>query len=125
MITAPSVPSRAPAARLRSVLRSFAGALACTMVAGPNGVHAAAPANPPAPEKKSDTTGLSIFEVKEDKDEGYRTSRTTSGFNSLTFIRATPASISVLNREYYRALALGSGAWGEPRDFRLTVRTDY
>lgn len=69
-------------------------------------VSAILPAAPAAETKKpadsggkSEPTVLSIFEVREDKDEGYRTSQTTSGFNSLTVIRDTPGSISVLNRE--------------------------
>lgn len=64
-----------------------------------DGFAAAAPAAPAAPAAAGDATVLSIFEVREDKDEGYRTSQTTSGFNSLTFIRNTPGSISVYNRE--------------------------
>ena len=31
---------------------------------------------------------------------------------------------NILGKRYYRALALGSGAWGEPRDLRLSVRID-
>jgi outer membrane receptor protein involved in Fe transport len=31
---------------------------------------------------------------------------------------------NLLGKKYYRALALGSGAWGEPRDFRLTIRVE-
>ncbi|MBI4626897.1 MAG: TonB-dependent receptor plug domain-containing protein [Verrucomicrobia bacterium] len=58
--------------------------------------EAPAPAGAGTPK---DTTVLSIFEVRADKDEGYRSTTTTSGFNSLTTIRNTPGSISVMNRE--------------------------
>jgi len=61
--------------------------------------RAATATKPGESAKKDDPTVLSIFEVKEDKDEGYRSSHTTSAFNSLTTIRNTPGSISVMNRE--------------------------
>lgn len=62
-------------------------------------VHAAEVPQPGDTAKEPGAKLLSVFEVREDKDEGYRTSQTTSGFSSLTTIRNTPGSISVLNRE--------------------------
>ena len=44
-------------------------------------------------------TVLSVFEVKEEKDEGYRSTQTVEGSNTLTNLRDTPNSISVMNRE--------------------------
>ena len=43
---------------------------------------------------------LSIFQVTDDKDEGYRSTQTTSGSRTLANLRDTPSSISVLNREF-------------------------
>lgn len=42
---------------------------------------------------------LSIFQVTDDKDEGYRSTQTISGSRTLSNLRDTPNSISVLNRE--------------------------
>lgn len=52
-----------------------------------------------ASDKKKDTTVLSVFEVKADKDEGYRSTQTLQGSATLTNLRDTPNSISVINRE--------------------------
>src|SRR5688500_8839246 len=42
---------------------------------------------------------LSIFQVSADKDEAYRSTQTISGSRTLSYLRDTPNSISVLNRE--------------------------
>lgn len=42
---------------------------------------------------------LSIFQVTGEQDEGYRSTQTTSGSRTLSNLRDTPTSISVLNRE--------------------------
>jgi outer membrane receptor protein involved in Fe transport len=57
------------------------------------------PPKPADPAAKTAPTVLSIFEVRADKDEGYRSTHTTSAFNALTTLRNTPGSISVMNRE--------------------------
>lgn len=53
----------------------------------------------PAGNQKEDATVLSVFEVRADKDEGYRSTQTLEGSNTLTNLRDTPNSISVVNRE--------------------------
>ena len=50
--------------------------------------------------KKEEPLVLSIFQVSEDADEGYRSTQTTSGSRTLSNLRDTPNSISVLNREF-------------------------
>ena len=60
-------------------------------------LSAAQPAVDPA--KKEEPVVLSIFQVTDDKDEGYRSTQTTSGSRTLSNLRDTPNSISVLNRE--------------------------
>src|SRR5688572_2572362 len=60
-------------------------------------ISAAQPAVDPA--KKEEPVVLSIFQVTDDKDEGYRSTQTTSGSRTLANLRDTPTSISVLNRE--------------------------
>jgi outer membrane receptor protein involved in Fe transport len=49
--------------------------------------------------KKEEPVVLSIFQVTDDMDEGYRSTQTTSGSRTLSNLRDTPNSISVLNRE--------------------------
>jgi outer membrane receptor protein involved in Fe transport len=49
--------------------------------------------------KKDEPIVLSIFQVSEDADEGYRSTQTTSGSRTISNLRDTPSSISVLNRE--------------------------
>src|SRR5437016_4459444 len=49
--------------------------------------------------KKEEPVLLSIFQVTDEKDEGYRSTQTTSGSRTLSNLRDTPNSISVLNRE--------------------------
>src|SRR5215204_3057642 len=49
--------------------------------------------------KTEEPVVLSIFQVTGDKDEGYRSTQTTSGSRTLSNLRDTPTSISVLNRE--------------------------
>src|SRR5688572_6923120 len=51
------------------------------------------------PSKKDEPVVLSIFQVTGEKDEGYRSTQTTSGSRTLSNLRDTPTSISVLNRE--------------------------
>ena len=51
------------------------------------------------PTRKEEPVVLSIFQVTDDKDEGYRSTQTTSGSRTLSNLRDTPNSISVLNRE--------------------------
>lgn len=55
----------------------------------------------PAPDetKSEEPVVLSIFQVTDDKDEGYRSTQTTSGSRTISNLRDTPNSISVLNRE--------------------------
>jgi outer membrane receptor protein involved in Fe transport len=48
---------------------------------------------------RGDPVVLSIFQVTGEKDEGYRSTQTTSGSRTLSNLRDTPNSISVLNRE--------------------------
>ena len=48
---------------------------------------------------KEEPVVLSIFQVTGDKDEGYRSTQTVSGSRTLSNLRDTPPSISVLNRE--------------------------
>jgi outer membrane receptor protein involved in Fe transport len=50
--------------------------------------------------KKDEPVMLSIFQVTDDMDEGYRSTQTTSGSRTLANLRDTPNSISVLNREF-------------------------
>lgn len=47
----------------------------------------------------ADPITLSIFEVTGERDEGYRSTQTLSGSRTLTNLRNTPNSISVINRE--------------------------
>ena len=54
----------------------------------------------PAEPKSEEPVLLSIFQVTDDKDEGYRSTQTTSGSRTLANLRDTPTSISVLNREF-------------------------
>jgi outer membrane receptor protein involved in Fe transport len=49
--------------------------------------------------KKDEPVVLSIFQVTDDPDEGYRSTQTTSGSRTIANLRDTPSSISVLNRE--------------------------
>src|SRR4026207_1013691 len=49
--------------------------------------------------KKDEPIVLSVFQVTEDSDEGYRSTQTTSGSRTISNLRDTPNSISVLNRE--------------------------
>src|SRR5687768_16746651 len=62
-------------------------------------VQPLAAAEPAEPAKKEAPVVLSIFQVTDDKDEGYRSTQTTSGSRTLSNLRDTPNSISVLNRE--------------------------
>src|SRR4051812_14025185 len=48
---------------------------------------------------KEEPVVLSIFQVTDDKDEGYRSTQTMSGSRTIANLRDTPSSISVLNRE--------------------------
>lgn len=50
-------------------------------------------------EQKDSTVVLSIFEVTEDKDVGYRSTQTIAGTRTLEELRDTPNSISIINRE--------------------------
>jgi outer membrane receptor protein involved in Fe transport len=50
-------------------------------------------------DAKEEPVVLSIFQVRDDKDEGYRSTQTVSGSRTLADLRDTPNSISVLNRE--------------------------
>ena len=59
--------------------------------------YSATPAPVGAP--KDEPVILSIFQVRDDKDEGYRSTQTISGSRTLADLRDTPNSISVLNRE--------------------------
>jgi iron complex outermembrane recepter protein len=49
--------------------------------------------------KKEEPLVLSIFQVTGDQDEGYRSTQTISGSRTLSNLRDTPNSISILNRE--------------------------
>jgi outer membrane receptor protein involved in Fe transport len=70
--------------------------LACLAFAWPL-VRAAQPTDATKPEEP---VVLSVFQVTDDKDEGYRSTQTTSGSRTLSNLRDTPNSISVLNREF-------------------------
>jgi outer membrane receptor protein involved in Fe transport len=50
-------------------------------------------------EEKKDIVTLSIFQVTDQKEEGYRSTQTLSGSRTLENLRDTPNSISVINRE--------------------------
>ncbi len=54
---------------------------------------------PAGNSSKDEPVVLSIFQVTGDKDEGYRSTQTVSGSRTLSELRDTPTSISVLNRE--------------------------
>lgn len=49
--------------------------------------------------QKEEVISLSIFEVRGDQEEGYRSTQTLSGSRTLANLRDTPNSISVINRE--------------------------
>jgi outer membrane receptor protein involved in Fe transport len=51
-----------------------------------------------------------------------------AGYQAKIFKRPTTFSLNLgnlLDKEYYRSGAIASGAWGEPRSWRLTVITDF
>lgn len=58
-----------------------------------------AASSPPVESDKKEIVTLSIFEVTDKKDEGYRSTQTLSGSRTLESLRDTPNSISVINRE--------------------------
>ena len=58
-----------------------------------------APSSPPDGGDKKEIVALSIFEVNDRKEEGYRSTQTLSGSRTLENLRDTPNSISVINRE--------------------------
>src|SRR5262245_39460764 len=60
-------------------------------------LRAAEPAS--SANKQDEPVMLSVFQVVDDPDEGYRSTQTTSGSRTLSNLRDTPNSISVLNRE--------------------------
>jgi outer membrane receptor protein involved in Fe transport len=80
--------------------------------------------------KPASTTGttdeepvvLSIFQVSEDADEGYRSTQTTSGSRTISNLRDTPSSISVLNREFLDDLM--ATKTGEALYFSVTGEQD-
>jgi outer membrane receptor for ferric coprogen and ferric-rhodotorulic acid len=59
----------------------------------------------PPPADATGTTGkeaplnLPVFEVRSEKDEGYLSTQTTSGFRTVEMLREVPATISVMNRQ--------------------------
>src|SRR5688500_4287189 len=63
-------------------------------------LRAAAALAAPAVDSKEEPVILSIFQVRSDKDEGYRSTQTISGSRTFSDLRDTPNSISVLNREF-------------------------
>jgi outer membrane receptor protein involved in Fe transport len=70
--------------------------LACLLSAS---LSLRAAAATPGAAKPDEPVMLSIFQVVDDPDEGYRSTQTTSGSRTLSNLRDTPNSISVLNRE--------------------------
>lgn len=75
----------------------ISGLLAGSLTLAVAALPAAQPTTPAG--AGSDPVVLSIFQVSSDKDEGYRSTQTISGSRTLSDLRDTPNSISVLNRE--------------------------
>ena len=51
-----------------------------------------------------------------------------AGYRLNLWQRPTTVALNISNlfdKDYYRSGAIGSGAWGEPRSWRLTLSTDF
>ncbi len=51
-----------------------------------------------------------------------------AGYRTKVFNRVTSFALNVGNlfdKEYYRSAGIGTGSWGEPRSYRLTIMTDF
>jgi outer membrane receptor protein involved in Fe transport len=92
--------------------------------AKPPGTAGAAASSPAQGVQKDAPVVLSIFEVSGEPDEGYRSTQTLSGSRTLTNLRDTPNSISVINRELIDDL-MATTVW-ELSEFSVTgeVATD-
>lgn len=86
------------------VLRVFSGA---ALPLGAASAMAAVPAPAPAATKQ-EAVVLSAFEVRTDRDVGYTATQSMSGSRLASELRETPASISVLNREFLNDLGARS-----------------
>ena len=93
--------------------------LALLIAAATGRIHAQTAANPPAGGDNSPDDSivmLSPFEVRTDKDYGYRAVSTLSGGRLSSDLQTTPAAISVLTREFLDDLGITdiqeALAWG-------------
>jgi len=93
--TPPTAAAVCPASSTRPA-SALATLLAVALAALPLSAQQLPPAPPAA---KEDAVKLSVFEVSEGTYEGYRSTQTLSGTNTLSSLRDTPNSISVANRE--------------------------
>jgi outer membrane receptor protein involved in Fe transport len=98
-MTTPSLPCTAGLAGRLVLLGALTSAtLGLTLLSRAQPTTPAASSQTAENEKKEIVT-LSIFEVTDKKDEGYRSTQTLSGSRTLESLRDTPNSISVINRE--------------------------
>lgn len=90
---------------------------------GGNGVLAGTqPRSANAAPSKAVAVTLSVFEVRGDKDEGYRSTQTLSGSSTLANLRDTPNSISVMNRDLIEDL--NATNMGDLSRFSITGETN-
>jgi outer membrane receptor for ferric coprogen and ferric-rhodotorulic acid len=50
------------------------------------------------------------------------------GYGTMIFNRPTSFALNVANlfdKDYYRSAGVGSGSWGDPRSWRLTMTTEF
>jgi hypothetical protein len=66
------------------------------------------PGPPPPDEQQDEVVILSVFEVSAEKDYGYQATSTLAGGRIETSLKDTPASISILTKDFMDDLALTS-----------------
>lgn len=87
--TMPTPPSKSRAGWLPALLALLATNPAAAQTAGTASASA----------QNEGATTMAVFEVREAPDQGYRSTQSISGSNTVETLRNTPNSISVLNRE--------------------------
>ena len=76
----------------------------------------------------ADLDGIAATPVVDLYGPSYYIVSLLAGYRTKVFNRASSIALNVgnlLDKEYYRTSAVGSGSWGDPRSFRLTMTTDF
>ena len=74
------------------------------------------------------TTGPNASPIISMYSPAYTVFTLTSGYRTKIANRPTSFTVNIdnlTNKEYYRSTAIGSGAWGDPRGFKLTMITEF